>query len=92
MRLSWAGFASRVTRQRCSLQNQTYVAARRQVADLRAATDHFLHNEELSGLGCDFYGSVTYRPPLPPPPWGILRASGFDCETCGGSVPLKYSI
>jgi hypothetical protein len=42
MRLSWAGFASRVARQPCSLQNQAYIAARE--ADGRVegfATDDF---------------------------------------------------
>jgi hypothetical protein len=36
MPLSWAGFAGRVARQPCSLQNQAYVAARRQMAELSA--------------------------------------------------------
>ena len=65
MPLSWAGFASRIARQPCSLQNQAYVAARRQVAELRAATDHFFIGE-LSALWCDFYGLVTW-PPSPSP-------------------------
>jgi hypothetical protein len=73
MPLSWAGFASRVARQPCSLQNQVYVAARRQMAELRALqqTIFFFHDGELSGLGCDFISSGTYLPATPPSPLGV---------------------
>jgi len=50
MPLSWAGFASRIARQPCSLQNQAYVAARRQMARFDSfATDDFFMMESFPG-------------------------------------------
>jgi hypothetical protein len=55
MRLSWAGFASRVARQPCSLQNHAYVGARRQMAELMALQQMILFfMVERFPARCDF--------------------------------------
>ena len=74
MRLSWVGFASSVARRPCSLQNQAYVAAQRQMAELRALQQTiFFMRGSFPGSGVTL--SFSNLPATPPPsPLGVSCA------------------